>query len=123
MDDLTPVQFAQMLEATRVGDTVPAPRNPNDPASRVTIDVPEDQVDFIDRFVLYKNELEKPPRVQWKRKSVVESLVAAAVAELQTKQMKRMIRALGPLPKTEEEMVEYVKRAKGWRERQGKKTQ
>lgn len=116
MDTRTHVQFEDEKSVIMVSDTVPSPRDRNQLVVRVTVDLPVALGDFIDRYKEYKNALDaaqtgRPPRVKWKRKSVVEWLVTLAV-EAEAEELKRAAIEIGPMPdhRNKKEMLKYAKR-------------
>lgn len=103
---------------------MPNLRDPNAPRVRVTIDLTEEQAEFVDRFASYRNELALEQngvelKVKWKRKLMTEDLVKNAITQ-ENVDLELLHKALGPFPGTKAEMKEYAKHAKAWLAKRGK---
>jgi hypothetical protein len=90
-----------------------------EPVVRLGIDLPQSEVEFIERLVAYRNLMAKvrgmKMRRQWTRKTQTESLVSARIAEVKS-QLKQMIDACGDIPDDKDEvaMRRYVEKVIAW---------
>lgn len=87
------------LEFLMSGQLVDSTLNPE--TKRLALDMPREDVDFLDRFASYSNEVDvlenRQRRRKWRRKSIAERLLSAQVTTIRA-QLQAIITQLGPLP-------------------------
>lgn len=85
------------------------------PTKRLTLDLPEPDVDFMADYAAYRNALARAQNIPleewWTRKSIIEAYISAQ-CDASRQQLADMVSELGPIPsaKDKKAMERYVRR-------------